>query len=665
MIYINPFDLLLSITSDNTSDGNDLAIKKAKRKLFAEIELSDSQTILYEEVELNKSNCIKILDELDDKNKFDFHLFIFYQKNLLSFLTRNDLIFFEKYQVESIYKSIDFINFISPYFSESYNSALLKNIRYNNYANVEKILSVPPIVNEQYLDKCYNGSYVFLKNVEAEINTIIRDIDAGRYPLLSKKCDGISNVVTEKVNISIVNKLPSYFQSIRNQLAEAINNLSTVVYNEPNSFIVPAFKLMEIAKAITTDGLTQQKITKDYFIVKKELDKEKHKLVLDKCNEIIADVISKLQAIDNKTISAAAVNDWANSTIEISFINALDMSFQGVKDDIALCLKALSVAVWNNFSYSEYAESILAKALNINTSEEVKAQLNEANNTLRGLKSKVLAQRLSNISAQTTSSITRQTPTPTPRRQTSTPTPTSSSSPTIARTAAKEDDDNSAIYILVSIAIAALIIYAAASHKSSDSNNYATPAQYEPAITPEPIGGNNYSSYNTAQEQVTPPTPVFRYVSMNNGNITDCPKIHPKYNYDINNKLIISVGSNANAAVKMVDIVTEKCIRYVYIERNSTYTIRNIPEGRYYLKIAYGDNWGHKEDEGSCSNRFTSSTLFKKSDNILDYNLIDEGDGRYQIPSYSLELNVVVTNNDGSGNSLSTNSISENSFYDE
>jgi hypothetical protein len=115
----------------------------------------------------------------------------------------------------------------------------------------------------------------------------------------------------------------------------------------------------------------------------------------------------------------------------------------------------------------------------------------------------------------------------------------------------------------------------------------------------------------------------------------------------------------------MINVATEKSIRYVYIERNSTYTIRNIPEGRYYLKIAYGDNWGRKKDESSCANRFITNTLFKKSDNILDYNLIYDGNGNYQIPSYSLQLNVIVASGDGSGSSLSTNSISENSFYDE
>jgi hypothetical protein len=112
----------------------------------------------------------------------------------------------------------------------------------------------------------------------------------------------------------------------------------------------------------------------------------------------------------------------------------------------------------------------------------------------------------------------------------------------------------------------------------------------------------------------------------------------------------------------MINYLNGKCIRYVYISKNSTYTIRNIPQGKYYLKIAYGDNWGVEEGKSICEGRFTTNTLYKKGNDILDYNFVYTGD-HYQIPSFSLKLDVIKT--DDQVNTFDTNTINENEFYNE
>ena len=151
---------------------------------------------------------------------------------------------------------------------------------------------------------------------------------------------------------------------------------------------------------------------------------------------------------------------------------------------------------------------------------------------------------------------------------------------------------------------------------------------------------------------------------MGNGNITGCNNIHSEYNRELNNKLIISCGGNADIAVKLINHITDKSIRYVYIQKNTTYTIWNIPEGKYYLKIAYGSDWGVKVGESNCEGRFTSRAVFEKGKDILNYDLINHGDGSYEVPSYSLKLNVIYRTNDDS-KTFNTNNISENDFYDE
>jgi hypothetical protein len=147
---------------------------------------------------------------------------------------------------------------------------------------------------------------------------------------------------------------------------------------------------------------------------------------------------------------------------------------------------------------------------------------------------------------------------------------------------------------------------------------------------------------------------------MVNGNIIGCSNFKPRYNKHLNNRLEISAGFNTDVAVKLIDNETENCIRYVYIKKDTKYIIRNIPEGKYYLKIAYGDDWGVKDGDSKCDGKFTTNALYKKSDEILDFNLISDENGT-KIPSYSLQLSVLFSA--GDSDNFSTNKIPEDEFY--
>ena len=157
---------------------------------------------------------------------------------------------------------------------------------------------------------------------------------------------------------------------------------------------------------------------------------------------------------------------------------------------------------------------------------------------------------------------------------------------------------------------------------------------------------------------------IYTYPIIANGNLSGCGIVKPVFSYNLDNKLTISVGNNSDAVVKLINAETGVRVRYVYIHKNSTYSIRNIPEGKYYLKIGYGEKWGIKEFESNCQGRFTTKTYFKKGEEILDYNLLYRKNGSYQIPSYSLKLNIVYSLDDNS-NSFNSNNISENDFYNK
>lgn len=142
-----------------------------------------------------------------------------------------------------------------------------------------------------------------------------------------------------------------------------------------------------------------------------------------------------------------------------------------------------------------------------------------------------------------------------------------------------------------------------------------------------------------------------------NGQLSPCYNFKP-IKSNIDNYLKIVVGRGTDVAIKIMNINTEKCVRYVFINSGSTYQIKNLPEGQYYLKIAYGKNWLSKVINGQCIGRFVRNAIYEKGEDILDYNFEYNSEG-YRIPSYELSLDVIDTN---ISNSFNSKDISENEF---
>lgn len=146
-----------------------------------------------------------------------------------------------------------------------------------------------------------------------------------------------------------------------------------------------------------------------------------------------------------------------------------------------------------------------------------------------------------------------------------------------------------------------------------------------------------------------------------------CLNFAPKFDKSIDNKLMVSVGYNSDVVVKLMNASDKKCIRYVYIKAGDTYSIRNIPEGVYFLKIAYGKKWKQKIEGEQCVGKFTKNALYEKGDDLLDFNKVYKGKyaengesyDSWDIPSFSLRLDVITTDKQ---NQFDSDEISESQF---
>lgn len=141
------------------------------------------------------------------------------------------------------------------------------------------------------------------------------------------------------------------------------------------------------------------------------------------------------------------------------------------------------------------------------------------------------------------------------------------------------------------------------------------------------------------------------------GQLPNCYNFKPEVG-DIDNSLTVSVGTGTDVVIKVMNLENDKCARYVFVNRGSTYAIRNIPQGKYYLKIAFGKNWLSKLENEQCIGKFISNSIYEKGEDILDFNIEYTSDG-YSIPSFTLQMDVI--SNDIS-RSFNSHNISESEF---
>lgn len=130
--------------------------------------------------------------------------------------------------------------------------------------------------------------------------------------------------------------------------------------------------------------------------------------------------------------------------------------------------------------------------------------------------------------------------------------------------------------------------------------------------------------------------------------------IKPVYGIQ-DNYFDITIGIGCNVAVKIMDCRTDKCIRYIYVAENSTTTVQEIPQGTYYLKLAYGYDWMSLGENGVKTGKFTRNVSYERSQDIFDFgmkNSIEEH-------NFSLEINVVDSKLE---NNFHTTPINEEEF---
>jgi len=390
MQFINPVEILELDTSEISSVDNSL-IKKAKRKLFADIDLSDNGHFEYKGHSLTKNDCEKVIDELESPNALEFYSHLAKNNLLNDFLVNGNDKLFSSFKQESIYKLPEFIKFISPFFAPKFDKALLKAFVDEDSEKLRSILRTQSLISTADLNIAFKSLSIEIQNRIQQIDSLTKEIKNEESKYSDDDIEDVIDLVVDIFPTETLNQLPAYFQSQINKIAAAINFLQLAIWNEFNTTSV-SLHLLEHLLELNIESVSKPTFQKNYDIVKKKheerIEQEKNAPVLKHWAEILINLRAIAAKIDDKQIKPKDAQQTINSILTEE-LNSLPSFADEIRISIAYSLRGISVSMWNTHRDIDSAIKTISKALNINLSASDKSKLTADLTKLKEIKKEI------------------------------------------------------------------------------------------------------------------------------------------------------------------------------------------------------------------------------------------------------------------------------------
>ena len=125
--FINPVEIL-HLEHLELSAIDSTGIKKAKRMLFADIDLSDDGSMDYKGAKLSKNDCEAVIDLLDDPSLLSYYHYLANNPAFNDYLTSGNDAWFQAYLQDDIFGEPGFLHFIGPLLAPRLDGSLLRTL---------------------------------------------------------------------------------------------------------------------------------------------------------------------------------------------------------------------------------------------------------------------------------------------------------------------------------------------------------------------------------------------------------------------------------------------------------------------------------------------------------------------------------------------------------
>ena len=348
-MYINPIEILgLSGASDILSIDNEI-VKKEKRRLYADIDLSDNGVFEYYGNQVSKGNCEKAIEELSNNDNKEFYLYLSKNKLLNEFLANGNQSLFENFKQDSIFKLPEFINFISPFFAPKFDRVLLENFEKNNPIKIKYILNTSTLLAPSDFNNAFKSVTNKIENKIAEIDKLKKDIENEVSIYNEDNIDKVIDIIKSKVPVETLNCLPQYFQSQKLKIANSINYLSNSIWDAFDNTHVP-FTLITYVLTIEITGVDRNTFENNFKIIKNKhterIEQLENAPLLKKWAQVLINLRTISSKIDSKELNPKFALK-SISEISIQELNELPSFANEIRYSIAFVIRGISVSMWN------------------------------------------------------------------------------------------------------------------------------------------------------------------------------------------------------------------------------------------------------------------------------------------------------------------------------
>ncbi len=377
MNFLNPYEVL-ELNSFDTAE-----LKKAKKRKLTEFDLSDNGSIDFKTQKIHKADFIKAVDELDNEQKNQFYWSLKSQPNLSNFLSTGDSIFFSNFEQQRVFANPEFVAFISPYFAFQYNKLFFKTFREANQGLLKKIVAAPLLVSPTHTDTAYQQTRAFLQAEIQTINTLNNELNDEESDYSTETAAKILPDISRNLNVEMLNLLPAYFQTQRNDIAQKLRNVSVAVFNTFDNVKV-ALQIINFALQLQINNLTKQNLEKDQQQIA-DIHKEREEAA--KFAPILLKyivVVEKLHKILKNIISPFVTLTEVQNLVNINQLNSEPDILDELREQIALIIRAMSVEIYNEKSDFNTALELIKIAQQINVKDTTaKKRINDAKSDLQ------------------------------------------------------------------------------------------------------------------------------------------------------------------------------------------------------------------------------------------------------------------------------------------
>jgi hypothetical protein len=191
------------------------AISRARKKMMAEIALAGDE-ILIDDISYSRNDAATLLDVVGEES-WKAHNTIYKHTGLLNFLEKGEFNSEELRKADAWLYNEKFVQAVSPYFAHSFNTVAGKLLRKNDFEEVLKLMDYRGYI----LPEHSHDAYQKLRGYLEDINYTLRNLSWEKFI----GDESILHFIFSGNWLKFINKLPSSFTSVRDELVEHFINL--------------------------------------------------------------------------------------------------------------------------------------------------------------------------------------------------------------------------------------------------------------------------------------------------------------------------------------------------------------------------------------------------------------------------------------------------------